>query len=113
VLLEWNTTSSLQTALSTLQIIISSLRNLVLLGLLFNSMDVFLPYIVLMEGLLMCGFLPNQKYLLDEFFRAAFASKLDLLNAVRLLMGPEPAVGTPAVLAKMGFSGLLFLDVSG
>jgi hypothetical protein len=64
-------------------------RNLLLVGLFTHSIEVFLPYLILSDSILMLAFWNCQKHYLTTFFSAVFHSPFDLLNALRLLTQPS------------------------
>lgn len=88
-------------------------RYLLLVGLLSNSIDVFLPFILFSECFLMLGFLNCDMFTLKDFYYNVFNSKVDILNAIRLGMSPGADDSTITVLAQYNFSSVIFYNLAG
>jgi len=63
---------------------------MILIGLLTNTLNLLLPFIIFSESFLMLAFWTNSKYDLGIFYFNIFNSKIDVLNFIRLLVSPEP-----------------------
>ena len=100
-------------AMTVFQSVLELSRYLLLIGLLSNSIDVFLPFILFSECFLMMGFLNCEMFTLQDFYYNIFNSKADILNAIRLGMSPGPDTSTIAVLAQYNFTTIIFFNISG
>ena len=99
--------------LGTLKIILPLFRNLILVGTIFNLCDVFLPFILFSESLLLLGFWPAHKHQLDDFLKLTLNSKLDIMGTVRQLISGDITASTPSIFANVGFTDNIFLNLSG
>ena len=99
--------------LGTLKVVLPLLRNLILVGTVFNLSDAFLPWIIFSESLLLLGFWPESKHQLDDFFKGALNSKIDIMGAMRQSMSGEITADTPVIFANAGFVDSAFLNLSG
>ena len=75
-----------ETVLPILGIVLPIMRNLIIVGLVFNLLDAFLPYLILSESVAMLGFLPGDRGKAGEFLKDLLNSKLDLMAALRVGM---------------------------
>lgn len=88
-------------------------RNLLLIGLFTHSIEVFLPYLILSDSILMLAFWNCQKQYLTTFFTDIFDSPFDLLNALRLLLQPSTDLPNLQQLSQYGFSRWALCSVFG
>lgn len=88
-------------------------RNLILVAIITNTFDTFLPYLLLCESFLMVGLWTCQKHYLGVMYSGIFGSYWDIMNAIRLMMQPTLDTGNLPQLAQYGFGPLLLFNLSG
>jgi hypothetical protein len=95
------------------QAVILMSRNLILVGMVTNTIDLFLPLLLLTECFLMVGLWTCQKHYLAVLFGGVFGSYWDFFNAIRLMVQPGIQAGTLPQLAQYGLSPLVIFNLSG
>lgn len=88
-------------------------RNLILIGLFTNCIDLFLPLILLSEAFLMLAFWVCQKHYMAALFSNVFASYWDIFNAIRLLIQPSITTTNLPQLSQYDFSPIILFNLSG
>lgn len=88
-------------------------RNLIIVGIFTNSIDIFLPFVILSESLLMVGFWTCQKHYLNNFYADVFGSYWDIFNCIRLVLQPDSIGYNLPQLSQYGFSPLLLVNIMG
>lgn len=88
-------------------------RNLIFVGIFTNSLDLFLPFLILSESFLMLAFWTSQKHYLTNLYSSVFSSYWDLFNAMRLIAQPSTDTANLAQLSQYGFGPILLFNLSG
>jgi hypothetical protein len=81
--------------------------------MLTNTVDLFLPVVLLGECFMMLGLWTCQKHYLSVLYENVFGSYWDGFNAVRLIIQPTIDAGTLPQLSQYGFSPLVIFNLSG
>jgi hypothetical protein len=89
------------------------IRNLILVGMVTNTIDTFLPLLLTSEVFLMLGFWTCQKHYLGVLYGNVFGSHWDLFNAVRLIIQPQLDGSNLPQLSQYGFSPIILFNLSG
>ena len=76
---------ALKSITSALKVIICLCRNLVLVALVSNSFNLWMPLLLFIESFLMVGMWTHDVHYITEMYTAIFSSKLDLINMLRMM----------------------------
>jgi hypothetical protein len=88
-------------------------RNLIIVGMLTNTIDVFLPLVLLNECFLMVGLWTCQKHYLFLLFDGVFNSSWDIFNAIRLMVQPSISADNLPQMKQYNLSPLVIFNLSG
>lgn len=110
----YSTTSGfLNLSMMAIETLLSTFRNLIIIGVCSNMLDAFLPFVTLCNSFLMMGFLKTDMYDVKTFYTNVFSAKLDFFNIVRLIVSPGASSDTLEQLAQYDFSSNILFNLAG
>ena len=104
---------ALKSITSALKVIICLCRNLVLVALVSNSFNLWMPLLLFIESFLMVGMWTHDVHYITEMYTAIFSSKLDLINMLRMMFNGNPTSSKIEILNTYGYSNKFFANISG
>ena len=110
----YSTTSSfLNLSMMAIETLLSTFRNLIIIGVCSNLLDAFLPFVTLCNSFLLMGLLKTDMYDVKTFYSNIFSAKLDFFNIVRLIISPGASSDTLEQLAQYDFSSNILFNLAG
>ncbi len=88
-------------------------RDAALFVIIFNKMDLFLPYLSFLEFISMLGLWPYERLFLKEFYTIIFTSQLDIFNLIRSLFSSENLTSSNSTLKDYQYTDFFLYNMSG